>query len=125
MGTHGSVMVIEDDEDVRDAITGSLVHAGYGVSVASHGAAALETLQTADVLPDVIFLDLMMPIMDGERFLRALREDPRLAALPVVLLTGDGGADEKTTALHANARLEKPVQLSDLLSTAAQYCHAH
>jgi CheY-like chemotaxis protein len=64
----------------------------------------------------------MMPEMDGTQFLQEMRTDPRLSALPVIVVTADGSAIAKATALGTHGGLRKPVQLDDLLSTVSKYC---
>jgi two-component system chemotaxis response regulator CheY len=124
MSSNGAsgVMVVDDDDDVCDAIRESLEDAGYDVSVAEDGARALGALRAASSLPSLILLDLMMPVMDGAEFLREMRADPRLASLPVVLFSADGGAHAKAMSLGANDALRKPVQLRDLLSMVSKHC---
>lgn len=123
MKPQGSVLVVDDDEDVCEAIRESLEDAGYDVSVAENGAQALASLRASDIFPSLILLDLMMPIMDGAQFLRELRADPRLADLTVVLFSADGGAHASATALGANDGLRKPVQLRQLLAMVAKHIH--
>ncbi|HEX2688881.1 MAG TPA: response regulator [Kofleriaceae bacterium] len=113
---------MEDNDDVRDAVAESLEDAGYGVWVAANGAIAIGELRESDDLPCVILLDLMMPEMDGTQFLQEMRTDPRLSALPVIVVTADGSAIAKATALGTHGGLRKPVQLDDLLSTVSKYC---
>jgi CheY-like chemotaxis protein len=122
VSTCGKILVVEDNEDIRDAFAESLEDAGYGVSVAANGALAIDVLQKSDDLPCLILLDLMMPVMDGAQFLQEIRNDPRLSALPVVVITADGSAITKATALGTHGGLRKPVQLNDLLSTVSKYC---
>lgn len=126
------VLVIEDDQDVRDTVCETLEDAGYTVSTANNGLLALDALRSAfdaqsalgseSTLPDLILLDLMMPVMDGERFLQELRRDPQLSTLVVVLLTADSCALAQGIRLGANQGLRKPVQLSDLMATVSKYC---
>lgn len=122
------VLVVEDDQDVRDTVCETLEDIGYAVSTATNGLLALNALEAScareaeRALPGLILLDLMMPVMDGERFLQELRKDPRFSALPVVLLTADGHAATKAVRLGANHGLRKPVQLNDLIATVSKYC---
>ena len=88
-GLNRTVLVIEDDPDVRNALAELLSGEGYQVSATADGAEALDTLR-GGLLPSVIVLDLMMPNMDGWDFRRAQLEDPTLAPVPVVLLTASG-----------------------------------
>src|SRR5262249_41279306 len=116
------ILVVEDDQDLGDAVSQSLEDAGYGVSVAANGAIAMSTLKEPDDLPCVILLDLMIPVMDGENFMLEMRRDPRLPALPVIVLTADGCAPAKATALGARDGLRKPIELDELLATVSKYC---
>ncbi len=125
MNTRADVLYVDDDEDLCDVVTESLEDAGYAVSTAANGAAAMRLLQAATDLPCLIFLDLMMPVMDGEQFLQEKCRDPRLSEVPVILVTADGHATAKATALGVHGGLRKPVQLDDLLSTVARYCRCH
>jgi CheY-like chemotaxis protein len=122
VSTQGQVLVVEDNDDIRDAVAESLGDAGYGVWVAANGVIALRALRESPDLPCLILLDLMMPVMDGAEFLQEMRSDPRLSALPVVLVTADGNAITKAAALGTHGGLRKPVQLNDLLATVSKYC---
>jgi CheY-like chemotaxis protein len=121
MKKHGSILVVDDDEDVCEAIRESLDDAGYDVAVAENGAEALATLRASEVRPALVLLDLMMPIMDGAQFLRELRADDELRDLTVVLFSADGGAHANATSLGANDGLRKPVQLRDLLAMVEKH----
>jgi PAS domain S-box-containing protein len=79
------VLVVEDDEPTRDLIRRTLEHRGNFVAEADNGRVALDTIDEAR--PDVVVLDLMMPVLDGFGFLHALRSNPRYAELPVIVTT--------------------------------------
>ncbi|MCO4744511.1 MAG: response regulator [Proteobacteria bacterium] len=79
------VLVVEDDDDVRDLVRRSLTREGYSVRTARNGRLALEELET--LRPALVLLDLMMPEMDGFAVVAAMRENPELADIPVVILT--------------------------------------
>ena len=83
--TAGRVLVVDDEEDIRELCRVNLEFEGFEVVDASGGAEALELV--ARSRPDVVFLDLMMPGMDGWEVLRRLKEDDTTADIPVVLLT--------------------------------------
>jgi len=123
MGTHAPcrILVVEDDCDVLDAIAETLREDGHEVTTAENGAQALAALGS-DPLPHVILLDLMMPVMNGTEFLRAQRQDPRLASIPVVILSGDGAMPSKAQALGIDDFLTKPIRGSALLQRVARYC---
>jgi signal transduction histidine kinase len=111
------VLVVEDDDAIRETLAPMLEEEGYQVSTASHGGEALDLLGV-DALPDVILLDLRMPVMDGWTFRDAQRRDSRLASIPVVAISADGTAQAKT--ISADAFLHKPLHLPALLATIAR-----
>jgi signal transduction histidine kinase len=111
------VLVVEDDDAIRETLAPMLEDEGYQVSTASHGGEALDLLGVAD-LPDVILLDLRMPVMDGWTFRDAQRRDSRLASIPVVAISADGTA--QATTISADAFLRKPLHLPALLATIAR-----
>lgn len=115
------IMVIDDDDDFRDLLALVLGAEGHVVEAAKDALDALERLRSGSQ-PSLILLDMMMPRMDGEQFMRVLRDDPRLASIPVVIISGHQAAAEKAEELGAVGHLVKPVelaQLSSLLSSAA------
>lgn len=114
-----SVLVIEDDVDTRDQITSVLQNAGYSVATASDGSEALSMLQT--IRPEVIFLDVQMPIMDGPHFREAQRRDRDLLEIPTVVMTGDRSA-EPMLDIGVEETLRKPIKVRELLAIARQYC---
>lgn len=114
------VLIVEDDEDIVDNITMLLEREGYHVSAASDGRSALSAL-AADPLPSVILLDLMMPVMTGFEFRQAQLADPRLAAVPVVLMTADGHIQQKTERLGVEVSIGKPFRIETLLSAVKRY----
>ena len=79
------VLVVDDEEDIRDALCEAIEMLGCRAITAADGAAALELLQT--YRPCLIFLDLLMPVMTGQEMIEAMRKRPELAALPVVVST--------------------------------------
>ena len=113
-------MIVEDDEDIVDTIRLLLEREGYLVSAAPDGQSALAAL-ASDPLPAVILLDLMMPVMSGYEFREAQLADPRLAALPVVLMTADGHIQEKRARLGVDVALSKPFRIENLLSAVKRF----
>lgn len=111
-----SVMVVEDDPDVRD-IVGSLLDAeGFRVLAARNGREALAALGGGP-RPCVILLDLVMPEMDGWEFLQALRARPGFETLPVVVVT-----TYPSIVPGANALIQKPFDFENLVATVARFC---
>jgi CheY-like chemotaxis protein len=111
------ILVVEDDESMRELLRMHLSAAGYDVGVAEDGiAAGYAVLQTT---PDLIICDIEMPNMDGLQFVAALREDKSLPKIPVIFLTSHEESDARARELGACAFLTKPV-LADWLLTAVR-----
>jgi CheY-like chemotaxis protein len=91
------------------------------VSVAANGRLALEALAHAEPLPCVILLDLMMPVMNGFEFREAQLADPRIAAVPVVLMTADNHVVEKTARIGAAGALGKPFDIDELIRVVGRF----
>src|SRR4051794_26279903 len=89
----GRVLVVDDEDDIRELCRVNLEFEGFEVFDAPNGPPGLE--EAARRRPDVIFLDLMMPEMDGWEVLRRLKEDDATAQIPVVLLTARTGEDDQ------------------------------
>src|SRR5437764_1826951 len=96
--TTGRVLVIDDEDDIRELCKVNLEFEGFSVVDAPNGPAGLE--RATRELPDVIFLDLMMPEMDGWEVLRRLKEDDATADIPVVLLTARTGEEDQMRGWH-------------------------
>ena len=107
------ILVVEDDEDLRDTIISALRRFGFHPVGARNGREALERLRNGP-LPALILLDLMMPEMDGWRFRVEQKSDPALAATPVLVLTGDDSP--QAAAIDADLYIRKPVDLHALTS---------
>ncbi|MEA2701108.1 MAG: hypothetical protein QOI66_5379 [Myxococcales bacterium] len=110
----GRILVVEDEEMLRDAMGPFLEEAGYEVSFAENGKEALRRLYT-EAIPALIVLDLRMPVMDGWEFRTIQRDDPKLGLIPVVAISADGSS--QASAISADAYLRKPVDGTELLST--------
>ena len=115
-----SVMIVEDDPDTREMLERFLELEGFEVRTAANGQLALESLQ-ADSALSVILLDLMMPVMNGWQFREAQTSDPKIAGIPVVVVTAAGAKDD-IPAIEADAWLSKPVDLDRLLATIGEIC---
>lgn len=121
MPAQRSILLVEDDHDVRDVIAGALERCGYKVLVASNGREAIEQLALATPLPSVIVLDWMMPIMGGFEFLTYQATDADLRTIPVLVLSA---VDRvlKVTGLTVAAVLEKPVRMRTLIEVIDRLC---
>lgn len=112
------VMVVDDDHGIRDALASVLCDEGYTVVCANDGKDALERLRSG-VSPCLIFLDLMMPVMDGWEFRRQQNDDPAIARIPVAIITA--GAPRHVPP-SAEVLLSKPLNLDQVFDTLQQYC---
>lgn len=109
-----TILIVEDDFDVRESLSEALRDEGYAIECAVDGEQALEYLRNGG-RPGLILLDLMMPRMSGSEFRMVQKVDPQLQHLPVVLLSADGAMEEKAKALETDGALRKPIDLDQLL----------
>jgi CheY-like chemotaxis protein len=107
------ILVVDDNDALRENLAEALELEGYVVAVAADGAEALAKLAN-DPLPDAVLLDLRMPGLDGSELLRRIRGDPRLAPLRVVMTTGASGVRDLLAS--ADAILKKPFGVHELLT---------
>lgn len=114
------MLVVDDDADIRKMLAEILELEGYEAILAANGREALGRLR-AGVRPSLILLDLMMPGMNGWEFRSEQLQDPDLASIPVVILTGDGQADRKATDVGAVSYLCKPLDVEALLGLIERY----
>jgi CheY-like chemotaxis protein len=118
--TNKKILVVEDDRTTRDAVALVLRDEGYSVTEASNGQEALLHLRNT-LPPDLILLDLMMPVMNGWEFRKQQTEDPALQAIPVVVVSADANIPQKTAALGAREYLTKPVDPEKLLEAVQRW----
>ncbi|MSQ06843.1 MAG: response regulator [Dehalococcoidia bacterium] len=95
------VLVAEDEADIRQLLVDTLADAGFEVIQASDGGAALE-MATRE-RPDVVLLDVMMPVMNGFKMLAELKADPSIAGIPVIMVTAKGQDKDAQKALLSGA----------------------
>jgi CheY-like chemotaxis protein len=113
-----TILVIEDDHDTRVSLRRMLEAEGYFVFSATNGRQGLETLQRIKP-PCLILLDVVMPLMNGEEFMRAVDTDLALHIIPVVLVSA---FPDQAKKLVAKAFVQKPIDLKALLATVEKYC---
>jgi len=111
------ILVVDDDEGIREAMVSILQVMGYSVASAINGKDALDYLRNA-ATPDLIISDLAMPIMDGRQFRREQVKEPRLAKIPVIVVS----ALSDQTDIDANEIFIKPVEVEILLTAVDRYC---
>ena len=116
-----SILVVEDDADVRESVAALLDVTGYAVLQAADGDEALRRLRSGVGSVVLILLDLHMPRMDGRAFRAAQLSDPDLAAIPVVIMSGAADVAVTAAQLGARAYCQKPVSPDDVLTMAATY----
>jgi CheY-like chemotaxis protein len=108
-----AILVVEDDQETRDFLALVLEAEGYAVRTAHHGAMALELIQQQ--APQLILLDMRMPVMDGWGFVRAYRSQLGPHA-PIIVQTAARDAEQTAREVEADAFLGKPFNLEDLLA---------
>ena len=115
------VLLVDDNFVMREAMSQVLGGDGYRVATAANGADAFRRLAGHEK-PDMILLDLNMPVMDGPTFRQRQQQDQGLASIPVVLLSSAGDVAEQATLLGALTFLQKPVDTARLLDVVHRYC---
>src|SRR4051812_12974751 len=110
------ILLIDDCAAARDLLTTILSVEGYVVETAPNGHTALLRLEAGSP-PDLILMDLVMPVMSGWDFLRHRRGDPRLRAIPVVIFSGLGQGPAEVESLGADASVTKPIDEEELIDT--------
>jgi len=118
-----SILIVDDDRDIREALAEALQLEGYETEGVADGREALEYLKGGNSVC-AILLDLMMPGMNGWEFRDKQRADPELASIPVIVISADGNAAEKAKRLSVDDYLCKPASAEDLVSVVAKYCGA-
>jgi CheY-like chemotaxis protein len=110
-----TILIVDDDEAIREVLGGVLTDEGYAVVSAVNGAAALSLLEEMSEMPGLVLLDLMMPVMSGWEFLEVVRADERFAKVPIIVVSA-------MNAPGVSEHLAKPIDLDRLLSAVAKWC---
>ena len=118
VSTPKTVLVIEDDLDLQDLMASLLELDGYRVERASHGVEGLELV--ARRLPDLILLDMRMPVMDGWRFAEEFHERYDRQR-PIVVVTAAADASERAAEIQADGYIAKPFDLAELISVVEAF----
>jgi CheY-like chemotaxis protein len=115
-----SILIVEDEYNIRAVLTELLEDEGYAVASVPNGLEALAFLRQHR--PQLILLDLGMPVMTGWEFREKQRRDPALADIPVIVMSATPHLDQTAAALQADNCLDKPIELNVLLGMVEHYC---
>ncbi|GAB2623202.1 hypothetical protein Aab01nite_16240 [Paractinoplanes abujensis] len=107
----GTILVVDDEPDLRFLLHRIFVKAGHEVAEAGNGEVALDAVRHAP--PDLVVTDVMMPVMGGVELIRRLRADPATASIPILSVSADW-----QLAVEADAALAKPYQRAEVLAAA-------
>lgn len=116
-------MIVEDDGPIRQSLRMILELEGYTVIEAENGTEAIQLLESGN-LPSLVFLDLMMPIMDGAQFYQTLKTRPEWRSITPVVISASGKLDDKIAAMGKPTPpfLKKPVELEAIIEITQKYC---
>ncbi|MET0403413.1 MAG: response regulator [Cystobacter sp.] len=115
-GSTASILLVEDDPDIRDSVSELLELEGYATVTSPNGREALAWLGRME-RPCLILLDVMMPVMDGHAFMKGMRAQEHLADIPVVVTSASHKPPE-----GACAYVPKPIDVDELLTVVKTYC---
>ena len=115
------ILVVEDDSTLRNAMGDLLGEEGMSATRAENGQVGLDILR-AGARPCLVLLDLQMPLVDGFTFRRRQLEDPRIAGIPVVVMTGQPGKAQEAKKLGVALTMSKPIAPARVLGVVERYC---
>ena len=116
------IYIVEDDSDIRDAFIEIVSELnGFDVAIAENGRIGIDKLKSMDRLPNLILLDVLMPIMDGFGFRQEQLADARLADIPIVVLSASHNITDLAHKMKARAYLKKPINIEDLMEAIESY----
>ena len=113
-----TILVVEDDDDIRSVILDLLESEGYKTMAATNGKEALDVLNSSP-RPCLVLLDMMMPIMNGREFLDIVMKDSMLAPLPVLIVSAVADVSNSKGSIGF---LKKPIDIDVILEVVGQYC---
>lgn len=111
-----SIMVVDDDSDIRESVRDLLESKGYDVLTAANGLEALAQLQKG-ARPALILLDLMMPVMDGYQFVAEQRKSATFGQIPILVVTANMRSGQNAASIGANGYVQKPFKNRVLLES--------
>jgi CheY-like chemotaxis protein len=115
------ILVVDDDAVVRNLLRDMLTQPGYSMVEADDGATALVQLEAGDPLPDLILLDVTMPLLGGFDLLAIIREHPNWRRIPIVVMSGGSDAMELAAEFKVDY-LRKPFTGAEILTAVERYC---
>ncbi len=115
------ILLVEDDQDIRETLVELLEGEGYEVLFAENGQIGLDKLSQSSQLPNLILLDLMMPVKDGFQFCAEKEANPKIAHLPVVVMSADGHIRENQLRVNAKAYLKKPLDIYEIINIVEKH----
>jgi two-component system response regulator MprA len=121
MATTETILIVEDDEDIRESLAELLAVHGDKVVAVGDGRAALGQLESG-LIPCLILLDLMMPEMSGWEFRKRQLAEDKWSGIPIVVLSGIANAEHEAHRLQAIAFIPKPINIQTLHKVVDQYC---
>lgn len=116
------ILVVEDDETIRESLVEFLGDNGFEGLGAVHGRDALDKLRGTGPSPCLIVLDLMMPVMDGQAFREEQLQDPALSRIPTVVMSAYTEGQRIADRVRATAYLKKPLKLDQFLEAVRRHC---
>lgn len=116
------ILIVEDDESILESTKDLLESEGYIVECAKNGEEGLQILRKNNPFANLILLDLMMPVKDGFQFRIEQEKDPKIAGIPVVIMTADGHVEEKKEKIGARAYIQKPVDIEVIVEVVKRCC---
>jgi two-component system chemotaxis response regulator CheY len=119
--SHGPILIIEDEVEVREALSLLLTEDGFAVATAFDGQDAIDKI-TAGMRPCLIILDLLMPRVNGVEFCEALRRDRDLAEVPVIVCSAASDLNHRTRHLGVAVVFQKPLKPGVLLRAVREHC---
>jgi CheY-like chemotaxis protein len=119
-----SILIVEDDVDIRETMSWFLEDEGYDVASVANGEEALAILH-AGLRPRIILLDWMMPVMSGWQFQQKMRNDPEFSGIPILIVTGDTMAAQRAAEFGASGHLRKPFEARQLVELVTRFCTPH
>jgi len=119
-----TILIVDDDPNIRELISVNLISSGYAVVEASNGRDAIVKTQASP--PDLIVLDIMMPEIDGWEFCKFVRDDPLLEKIKIIMLTARGAEKDKLIGreiFKADEYMTKPFDIDQLKTTIGRLLH--